>query len=41
QCSYLAAAEETTDSCLRELYLELAGDEETHAGLLRSILEQM
>lgn len=41
QCAYLAAAEETTDACLRELYLELAGDEETHAGLLRSILEQM
>lgn len=41
QCAYLAAAEETTDPCLRELYLELAGDEETHAGLLRSILEQL
>lgn len=41
QCAYLAAAEETTDPCLRELYLELAGDEESHAGLLRSILEQM
>ncbi len=41
QCSYLAAAEETTDPCLRELYLELAGDEEAHAGLLRGILEQM
>jgi len=41
ECSYLAAAEETTDPCLRELYLELAGDSSAHAGLLRSILEQM
>lgn len=41
QCAYLAAAEETADPCLRELYLELAGDEEAHAGLLRGILEQM
>lgn len=41
ECSYLAAAAETTDPCLRELYLELAGDEGAHAGLLRGILEQM
>ena len=39
--AYQAAAEETADSCLRELYLELAGDEDAHAWLIRGILEQM
>ena len=41
ELSYLAAAEETGDPCLRELYLELAGDENAHAWLLRGILEQL
>ena len=39
--AYQAAAEETADSCLRELYMELAGDEDAHAWLIRGILEQM
>ena len=39
--AYQAAAEETADSCLRELYTELAGDEDAHAWLIRGILEQM
>lgn len=39
--SYLAAAEETADPCLRDLYLELAGEEDAHAWLIRGILEQM
>ena len=41
ELSYLAAAEEPGDPCLRELYLELAGDENAHAWLLRGILEQL
>lgn len=41
EASYLASAAETADPCLRELYLELAGDENSHAWLLRGILEQM
>ncbi|MCI8478382.1 MAG: rubrerythrin [Oscillospiraceae bacterium] len=41
EASYLAAADETADLCLRELYLELAGDEHAHIWLLRGILEQM
>ena len=41
ELAYLAAAEETADPCLRELYLELAGDENTHAWLIRGILEQL
>lgn len=39
--SYQAAAAETTDPCLRELYLELADDEHAHARLIRGILEQL
>ena len=39
--AYRAAAGRTGDSALRELYLELAGDEEAHAGLIRSILERL
>ena len=39
--SYLAAAEETADACLRALFLELAEDEASHARLIRSVLEQM
>ena len=41
EAAYLAAAEETADAALRELYLELAGDENAHAWLLRGILEQL
>lgn len=41
ESSYLASAEETSDPCLRELYRELAGDENAHAWLLRGILEQL
>ena len=39
--AYQAAAEETTDPCLRELYRELAEEEDAHTWLLRGILEQM
>ena len=39
--AYLAAAEETADPCLRDLYLELAGEEDAHAWLILGILEQM
>ena len=39
--AYRTAAGRTGDSALRELYLELAGDEEAHAGLIRSILERL
>lgn len=35
------AAQDTTDPCLRELYLELAQEGAFHAGTIRSILEQM
>lgn len=41
ECAYLAAAEETTDPALQELFQELAGDENAHAWLLRGILEQL
>lgn len=37
--AYRAAAGRTGDSALRELYLDLAGDEEAHAGVIRGILE--
>lgn len=39
--AYLAAAEETADPCLRDLYQELAGDEDAHTWLVRGLLEQM
>lgn len=39
--AYRTAAGRTGDSALRELYLELAGDEEAHAGVIRVILERM
>ena len=35
--AYRTAAGRTGDSALRELYLELAGDEEAHAGVIRGI----
>lgn len=39
--AYRTAAGRTVDSTLRELYLELAGDEEAHAGVIRGILERL
>ena len=39
--AYRTAAGRTGDSALREFYLELAGDEEAHAGVIRGILERM
>lgn len=39
--AYRTAAGSTGDSTLRELYLELAGDEEAHAGVIRGILERL
>ena len=39
--AYRTAAGRTRDSALRELYLELAGDEEAHAGVIRVILERL
>ena len=41
EAAYLAAAAECSDPCLRELYMELAGDENAHAWLLRGVLEQL
>ena len=41
EAAYRAAAAQTVDPCLRELFLELAGDEAEHTWLLRGILEQM
>lgn len=37
--SYQAAAAETTDPCLKELYTELAGEEEAHMWTVRGVLE--
>lgn len=39
--TYQTAAADTADPCLRELFLELAGDEDAHAWLIRGVLEQM
>lgn len=39
--AYTAAAEETGDPCLAELYRELAAEEAAHADLLRALVEQM
>ena len=39
--AYQTAAAETADPCLHELFLELAGEEDSHAWLLRSVLEQL
>ena len=39
--AYLAAADATADPCLRELYLELAEDENAHGWMLRGMLEKM
>ena len=37
--SYQAAAAETSDLCLKELFTELAGEEEAHAWTVRGVLE--
>ena len=39
--AYQAAAAETADPCLRQLYEELAGEEDAHAWLIRGILEEL
>ena len=39
--AYQASAADTTDPCLRELYQELAEEEQSHAWVLRGLLEQM
>ena len=41
EAAYRAAAAATADPCLQELYIELAEDENSHAWLLRGILEAM
>lgn len=39
--AYQAAAAETADPCLRQLYEELSGEEDAHAWLIRGILEEL
>ena len=39
--AYQAAAAETADPCLRQLYEELSGEADAHAWLLRDILEEL
>lgn len=39
--AYQAAAAETADSCLQQLYEELSGEADAHAWLLRGILEEL
>lgn len=41
EAAYRTAAEETADAALRELYQELAGDENAHTWLLRGLAEQL
>ena len=41
EAAYRAAANETADEALRELYQELAGDENAHTWLLRGLAEQL
>ena len=41
EAEYRAAAGRTEDPCLRELYLELAEDENAHGWMLRGMLEKM
>lgn len=41
ELAFRTAAERTCDPCLKELYLELAGDENNHSWLLRGLLERM
>lgn len=39
--AYQGAAQETGDPCLRQLYQEIAREEQGHARMIRSLLEQM
>jgi len=39
--AYQGAAQETSDPCLRQLYQEIAREEQAHARMLRNLLEQM
>lgn len=39
--AYQAAAAETADPCLKELFSELAGEEEAHVWTIRGVLEQL
>ena len=39
--AYQGAAQETADPCLRQLYQEIAREEQAHARMLRNLLEQM
>lgn len=39
--AYQAAAAETADPCLKELFTELAGEEEAHVWTIRGVLEQL
>lgn len=39
--AYQGAAQETSDPCLRQLYQELARQAQSHARMIRSLLEQM
>jgi len=39
--AYQGAAQETGDPCLRQLYQEIAREEQAHARMLRNLLEQM
>ena len=41
EMTYREAAARTADLCLRELFLDLAADENSHAWLLRGLLESM
>ena len=41
ESAYRAAAAETTDEALRELWMELSEEESTHAQLIRNLLEQL
>lgn len=41
ELAYRAAAEETADPALRELFLDLAQEENSHAWLIRSLVEQL
>lgn len=41
EAAYRAAAGRTEDPCLRELYLELAEDENSHGWLVRAVLEEL
>ena len=41
ESAYRAAAAETADEALRELWLELSEEESTHAQLIRNLLEQL